>query len=131
VSQGALFVTVHCMFCPHVEEGASPEEVHDQMERHYRGRHQREIDRAIGVVTKLTEGFALADRMLTVKGDDLADLLEQAANDADIALAVMTRLVTHARGETDEEMDAAAARAGIPPALQAQERRSAGGLLLP
>jgi len=43
-----VFVTVHCFFCPHIEDGVTPQDAHDRMEQHYSACHQAQIDQLVG-----------------------------------------------------------------------------------
>lgn len=90
----------------------------------------------VKAMAKLDDGFALADRIIgaTRGGDErplLTDMIEQAAGDADLAVSVISRLVSYLDGRTDEEREAAARAAGIPPALTSTQLASPGGVILP
>lgn len=93
-------------------------------------------DTFLRAMAKLDDGFALADRMvLAARGGDerplLTDMIEEAAGDADLAVSVISRLISYLDGRSDEERAEAARAAGIPPALTSAELTSTGGVILP
>jgi hypothetical protein len=89
----------------------------------------------VRAMTKIDDGFALADRIVAAArgGSEralLTDMIEECGNDADVAVAVIARLVSHLSGRSSEEMAEAERRANIPAPLGSGERLSAG-LVLP
>lgn len=90
----------------------------------------------VKAMAKLDDGFALADRIVAAarggpERPELNDMIEECGNDSNLAIAVITRLVSHVTETTPEQMAAAMAGAGIPPPLGSAEKKTAGGIHLP
>lgn len=90
----------------------------------------------VAAMTKLTDGFVLGDRIIAAaKGGperpELSEMIEMAANDADLAVAVLARLAGFISGRSDDEQDSAARAAGIPASLASAARVTETGIILP